>query len=286
MTRPEALEPEAATLMEASPELDAAVPPMTTLAADADSESGGAGATTAQAPRTARGRGEPHRTAATPRTAKAPSSPKVAFQDARSRPGLAASQASPSVAEAPDQWRAPSADTPGAETGRPQVSVHTPLTDGPAAQRREAWMTLPAPQPGSPEPAPHDAPPEDEDFGNPPSRLSGLRNMLVSLGRRSLIEEEYGADEADAEPRFERAMVRPAYHEPTTPEAESDASVPVRVTAPPEFLRPQPAAEAEKEKEPLRPTPPVPRRERESPDEIQTLPSRRGQYRKKRYPPI
>jgi hypothetical protein len=110
--------------------------------------------------------------------------------------------------------------------------------------------------------------------------------MLVSLGRRSLLEDEYGADVADTEPRFERATVRPAYQEPPNAETDSEASAPVRVTAPPEFLRPQPAAEAEKEKEPLRPTPPVPRRERESPDEIQTLPSWRGQYRKKRYPPI
>ncbi len=138
------------------------------------------------------------------------------------------------------------------------------------------------------EPGSHDAPPEEEDFGHPPSRLSGLRNMLVSLGRRSLIEDEYGADEAGAEPRFERATVRPAYHDGPTAETEAAGSVsaPVRVTAPPEFLPPQPAAEAEKEKEPLRPTPPVPRRERESPDEVQTLPSWRGQYRKKRYPPI
>jgi hypothetical protein len=135
---------------------------------------------------------------------------------------------------------------------------------------------------------PHDPALEDEDVVHPPSRLSGLRNMLVSLGRRSLIEDEEGADEADPEPRFERATVRPAYREPPTGESESAASAPapVRVTAPPEFLPPKPAAEAEKEKEPLRPTPPVPRRERETPDEIQTLPSWRGQYRKKRYPPI
>jgi hypothetical protein len=154
-------------------------------------------------------------------------------------------------------------------------------------------MTSPAPQPGIPdpgilEPGTQDAPSEEEDLGHPPSRLSGLRNLLVSLGRRSLIEDEYGANEAEAEPRFARANVRPAYHEPPPGETEpaESASVPVRVTAPPEFLPPRPAAEPEKEKDPVRPTPPVPRRERESPDEIQTLPSWRGQYRKKRYPPI
>ncbi|HEY1895569.1 MAG TPA: hypothetical protein VGG62_04815 [Terracidiphilus sp.] len=147
-------------------------------------------------------------------------------------------------------------------------------------------MTAPAPQPGTQEPGHHDGPLDDEDLGHPPSRLSGLRNMLVSLGRRSLIEDEYGGEETDAEPRFERAKVRSVYHEAPAAETEPEACAPVRVTAPPEFLRPQSAPEAEKEKEPLRPTPPVPRRERESPDEIQTLPSWRGQYRKKRYPPI
>jgi len=149
-------------------------------------------------------------------------------------------------------------------------------------------MTSPAPQPGILEPATHDAPPAEEDFEQPPSRLSGLRNLLVSLGRRSLIEDEYDADKVDTEPRFERATVRPVYHEAATAETDQaeSASAPVRVTAPPEFLPPRAAAEPEKEKEPVRPTPPMPRRERESPDEIQTLPSWRGQYRKKRYPPI
>jgi hypothetical protein len=255
VTKSEPSKPKAATLAEASPELDAPGPLVTTVAAgagDADAESGKTGSTTAQAPRTARGRGEPHRAAA-PRTAKGTPSQKAVAREAHSRlePGL--SEASPSVVGAPDAWRVSSADASLAATE---------------------------------ESGPHDAPSEDEDFGHPPSRLSGLRNMLVSLGRRSLLEDEYGVEEADTEPRFERATVRPAYHEPPTTETESGGSAPVRVTAPPEFIRPQPAAEAEKEKEPLRPTPPVARRERESPDEIQTLPSWRGQYRKKRYPPI
>jgi hypothetical protein len=149
-------------------------------------------------------------------------------------------------------------------------------------------MTSPASQPGTLETEPHDAPQEEEDFERPPSRLSGLRNLLVSLGRRSLIEDGDDAEELGTEPRFERATVRPVYHEAPTAETEQTGSpsAPVRVTAPPEFLPPRAAAEPEKEKEPLRPTPPMPRRERESPDEIQTLPSWRGQYRKKRYPPI
>ncbi len=286
MTRPESLKPRAATLPEASPEVGAAVP-VTTLAPGADSESGEAEPITAQMPRTARGRGEPARTAAAPRTAKESPSPKAAFDAGHSQPGPMASKASPSIAETPDPWTAPSAVASSSEAVWPEASILTPVTTAPAPERSELWMTPPARQPGTQGPG-HDAPSEDEDSGHPPSRLSGLRNMLVSLGRRSLIEDEEGADEADPEPRFERATVRPAYNEPLPSEAEPAASAPapVRVTAPPEFLPPKPAAEAEKEKEPLRPTPPVPRRERETPDEIQTLPSWRGQYRKKRYPPI
>jgi hypothetical protein len=115
--------------------------------------------------------------------------------------------------------------------------------------------------------------------------------MLVSLGRRSLIQEGMGEEESEFEPRFERASMRPAYAEASALEAEPAAagsadSSPVRVTAPPEFLRPKVVPEVEKEKEPLRATPPLPRRDTRDPEEVQTLPSWRGQYRKKRYPPI
>jgi hypothetical protein len=249
VSRREPLKPQSATMAGASPEIDVAIPTGASLAADADAESGEMGSIMVPAPQTSRGRGDPHRSAAAPRAAKA----------------------SPAVAE----------------TAWLPVSGPKPVNAGPAAPRPEAWMTSAAPA-ETLDPSPLDMPPEEEDFGHPPSRLSGLRNMLVSLGRRSLIEAEDGADEAGTEPRFERATVRPAYHDAPTAEKEpaGPASAPVRVTAPPEFLPPRPSAEAEKEKEPLRPTPPVPRRERESPDEVQTLPSWRGQYRKKRYLPI
>jgi hypothetical protein len=285
----EPLKPRPATLPEASPEFDASALPVTAVAAHpaiSDAEAGDADIATAQAPRTARGRGEPHRTAAAPRTAKASPAPKAASQAADVRTGPAVSEKSAPVAASPDPRRTPSAVTPQIEAGQPPL--HPPVTTGPASRGPDAWMTSPAPQPGILGPGPLDAPLEEEDFGPPPSRLSGLRNLLVSLGRRSLIEDEHDADRVDTEPRFERATVRPVYHE--APAAETDtarsASAPVRVTAPPEFLPPQSATEPEKEKEPVRPTPPMPRRERESPDEIQTLPSWRGQYRKKRYPPI
>lgn len=249
MSRREPLKPKGATMAGALPEIDVAIPTGASLAADADAESGDMGSTMVPAPQTSRGRGDPHRSAAAPRAAKASSAV--------------------------------------AETAWLPVSDPAPVTPGPAEPSAEAWMTSTA-QPGSLGTDLQNGPTEEEDFGHPPSRLSGLRNMLVSLGRRSLIEDEDGADQAGTEPRFERATVRPVYHDAPTAETEpsGQASAPVRVTAPPEFLPPRPSAEAEKEKEPLRPTPPVPRRERESPEEVQTLPSWRGQYRKKRYPPI
>ena len=119
------------------------------------------------------------------------------------------------------------------------------------------------------------------------SRLGGLRNLLVSLGRRSLNNngEPGGEFASDLEPRFERATVRPAYSDTPLPAAGApDNGAPTRLTAQPEFLPPKPVAEIEKEKEAVRPTPP--RRENWDSDEIQTLPSWRGQYRKKRYPPV
>jgi hypothetical protein len=133
--------------------------------------------------------------------------------------------------------------------------------------------------------------PERDDSGYAAaSRLSGLRNLLVSLGRRSLTSEgEPGGDSTpDIEPRFERATVRPAYTEPAVEEAGApDHGMAVRLNAEPEFLPPKPMVEVEKEREAVRPAPaPAPRRENWDNEEVQTLPSWRGQYRKKRYPPL
>jgi hypothetical protein len=90
---------------------------------------------------------------------------------------------------------------------------------------------------------------------------------------------------SDLEPRFERATMRPACAETSVPETNvSRSGVPVHLTARPEILPPKPTVEVEKEKETVRPTPP--RRDNPDGEEIQTLPSWRGQYRKKRYPPI
>ena len=134
-----------------------------------------------------------------------------------------------------------------------------------------------------------DRAPEHDDAGDVgPSRLSGLRNLLVTLGRRSLIQDGdvTGQSDPDIEPRFEKARVRQAYPDAPLPVPDApDNDTHANLTAQPEFLPPKQIVEAEKEKEVVvRHT--QPRRDNVEPDEIQTLPSWRGQYRKKRYPPI
>jgi hypothetical protein len=112
----------------------------------------------------------------------------------------------------------------------------------------------------------------------------------MTLGQRSLKQDDITGKETDLEPRFERATMRPTTVEPgpMKPEAsEGGSASTARVTVRPEFLRPRAASDAEREKEPLRPTSPQPIRDKaDSQEEIETLPSVRGQYRKKKYPPI
>jgi hypothetical protein len=107
------------------------------------------------------------------------------------------------------------------------------------------------------------------------------------LGLKKLQREaEARTPEGDSETRFEREAGSSsdpergpdAHRDP----AEADPSL-TSVVAQPEFIRPQPGGEVEKEKETIRPVPQPVRKE--AADEIVTLPSWRGQYRKKRYPP-
>jgi len=103
------------------------------------------------------------------------------------------------------------------------------------------------------------------------------------------MEEGFDEGGLDLDPQFEGATSRLARSEPLEEAADEIAAArsAAGVNARPEFLPPRPVSDLEKEKEPIRPTAPVPLRDnRETQDEIQTLPSWRGQYRKKRYPPV
>ena len=118
------------------------------------------------------------------------------------------------------------------------------------------------------------------------SRLGGLRNLLVSLGLKALnTDADYHGRTQDGEPVYDRNPERPVYAEPIGPSfrgvPETLTPDAASVTAKPEFLPPRPALEAtEREKEPARP---VPKRLRwDAPEDVETLPSWRGQYRKRR----
>ena len=218
--------------------------------------------------RPARGRGEPHLASASRTTRAATARPRT--------PAPPAYPAGPAAARRSDSQPPPALE---------------PLASIPSARPDPLSSYVPVPPP-VPAPALPDAAPDDlaSDLAQyPPSRLSGLRNLLVSLGRRSLNQDEEAQDASTfaIDPRFEKATVRPAYQETaaSAPAAPGNSG-PTRLTAQPEFLPPRPVAEIEKDKdkETVRPTPP--RRDTPEGDEIQTLPSWRGQYRKKRYPPI
>ncbi len=117
------------------------------------------------------------------------------------------------------------------------------------------------------------------------SRLGGLRNLFTSLGLKGLDKDpEFRGPEPEPEPRFRRQPERPVYAEayvasPEGTTAPADPSI-TAVTAPPEFLPPRALEIAEKEKEPARPANPAPIQR--DPEELQTLPSWRGQYRRRR----
>ena len=126
------------------------------------------------------------------------------------------------------------------------------------------------------------------------ARLGGLRNLLVSLGLRSLSKDAELREAETAEPRIARVPDRPAerpvYAEPLAPlataaAAQVPATDPVEVVATPEFLPPKPmieVTEKEPEMEQARPASPGRKNRRDSSDDIETLPSWRGQYRKRR----
>ncbi len=265
-------------------------------------EAAGASATAAVAPdkgqpdqphRATRGRGEPPKAGTTP----AARTPDVPSKPASPMPASAATSSG----------RAPVAPSPAnMASHRRAASVHESAS-GPVPLRVEQGPALPpssatgATEPRTPPPASSLKSSKDELAESPEpeplypayanSRLAGLRKLLVSLGRKSLTQDAgIPAQDTDLEPRFERATVRPAYAEPDPPKTEgSEGGRPssARVTVRPEFLRPRAQAEAEKEKEPLRPTSPQPLRDKpDSQEEIETLPSVRGQYRRKKYPPI
>jgi hypothetical protein len=126
---------------------------------------------------------------------------------------------------------------------------------------------------------------QDEALYHAASRLSGLRNLLVSLGIQTLHQgAEQRKSEAGSEARTARVPERAIYAQPV--EADSGGDQPAEsVTAPPQIIPPRfnsGAAERDKASATAPKTPAKSPRVRswESPDDVDILPARRGQYRR------
>jgi uncharacterized protein involved in exopolysaccharide biosynthesis/Mrp family chromosome partitioning ATPase len=140
------------------------------------------------------------------------------------------------------------------------------------------------------DPAEVQQPEPEETVPNLSTRLSGLRNLLSVLSRKEqpLLENPAKKD-AEAVQQLATAVDRPTVSRATTPApaaatpaARSVAGVsPAQVTAVPEFLPPKPAAEVAAKKKARVHSSRSQRDRLETNDDVQILPSWRGQYKNK-----
>jgi hypothetical protein len=111
------------------------------------------------------------------------------------------------------------------------------------------------------------------------SRLGGLRNLMVSLGLKNL-QREAEFRSAGIESDSERIPERAVYAQPAN--APEGAPEPESVVARPEIIPPRIGPEAaERAKGPIRSVKSPRVKSWESTDDVETLPSRRGQYRRR-----
>ncbi len=139
-----------------------------------------------------------------------------------------------------------------------------------------------------PEPAREEIPQQLETAYNTATRMSGLRNLIFSLGMKNMNQTREAPEQvAEVAPPVEPVRERPVYlhsYPPIPPAPERNEAAyasPTLVTAPPEFLPPKPLLETtEKERFPQNST--KGRRDRrDTYDDVEILPSWRGQYKKK-----
>ncbi|HUY95655.1 MAG TPA: hypothetical protein VMU71_10165, partial [Terracidiphilus sp.] len=173
----------------------------------------------------------------------------------------------------------------------PAAAAPEPVPCAPTAQEEavpEPVTAAIAPEPISQAAPIADAAPvseQDEALYHAATRLSGLRNLLVSLGIQTLHQgAEQRKSEAESEARTARVPERAIYAQPV--EADSGSDQPAdSVTAPPQIIPPRfnsGAAERDKASATAPKTPVKSPRVRswESPDDVDILPARRGQYRR------
>lgn len=178
-----------------------------------------------------------------------------------------------------------------AETLKRDNAALSPLQDKPAmvtafpalAQTAGANPLAPAPlesQPGLERPSVAEMPAEDLPY-SASGRLGVLRKLFFAPAFPSAPAHD--ASEYRTEREAGHSEYAGASDVSVRDESESATLNPISVTAQPEILKPKiTPASTFKEKEPLRAVPTPPRRD--SADDIETLPSWRGQYRKRRFP--
>jgi len=141
----------------------------------------------------------------------------------------------------------------------------------------------------APDEAVHEPEPEETTY-NTATRMSGLRNLIFSMGLKNLNKEaKPGVEEAESAPQPGKGTERPANARAFAPapapvsssrSSASDAS-PTLVTAPPEILPPEQAAEKTDKKSSWANKIKARRDRRDAFDDVEILPSWRGQYKKK-----
>jgi hypothetical protein len=135
----------------------------------------------------------------------------------------------------------------------------------------------------------HEPEPE-ETPNNAATRMSGLRNLIFTLGLKNLNKEAKPGDEAaESAPQPGRGTERqvnvrsftPAPAQPGPSRSSVSSASPTLVTAQPEILPPEPSTE-KMDKERSWKSKSVARHDRRDAfDDVEILPSWRGQYRKK-----
>jgi hypothetical protein len=123
------------------------------------------------------------------------------------------------------------------------------------------------------------------------TRMTGLRNLIFSLGLKNVNRPaDARLQEAEAAMPYEPVHERPVYAQPYPPMPQGPdrqanyGPSPTLVTAAPEFLPPKPLVETtDREKDADWSTASAARRDRRDAfDDVEILPSWRGQYKKKK----
>lgn len=210
-----------------------------------------------------------------------PHQPRPAAQPDAASIGVPKSAVSPPAAVAPKSRPQPA---PSWERLPSEYDKAKPVAPKPAAANSSmGWKRVNGPQ------EVREAEPE-EAAPNLSTRLSGLRSLLAVLGKKEQPQlQEPAKKEAEAIRQPEPAADRPALARTIAPApvaaapAASSAAMasPGLVTAVPEFLPPKRAVEAAEKKKAQAHSPRNHRDRLDSHDEVQILPSWRGQYRNK-----